>query len=120
MIDTITLVSNGDQVTLDFDFFTTDHFSYSFEVVDDAGDQKVTGKGNESGTTNFLLGIASDLIGLYLNIFWSEINDNGAGNPFKAAATASQNNTPCNNVQIFSGTSTDTQVNDVTKAQFKV
>ncbi|PWK80179.1 hypothetical protein LX99_00643 [Mucilaginibacter oryzae] len=115
----IKIASPGDDAKLVFEFQTTDLFFYEFEVVDcDSGNQFETGKGQWDGETEFNLGRGSDLVGKCLNIAWGEIDPAGGTGIFRATATVKQNGISCAAVQVFTGNSTATIVNDTTEAVF--
>jgi hypothetical protein len=115
----IKIASPGDDAILVFEFQSTDMFFYNFEVVDcQSGDQFLTGEGKWDGITKFNLGKGADLIGKCLNIDWGEIDPAGGTNTFHATATVKQNGVSCLAVQVFTGKSTATIVNDTTEAVF--
>jgi len=114
----ILLNDDGSTVTLDFEFDSPQQFFYTVEVADDQLKQFFHGTGKSGGTTSFSLGKTGDLIGKFLNISWTVIDANGAGNSYKAAATASQNGQAVANPQACSGTTADTPSNLGTTGKF--
>jgi hypothetical protein len=114
----IILKDDGSAVTLNFDLRTPQQFYYVVEVADDQLKQYFHGTGQSGGTTSFPLGKTGDLIGKYLNISWTVIDDNGAGNPYNASASAFQNGKADLNPQVCTGSTSDSPSNFGTTGKF--
>ena len=116
----ITLINNASIVTLDFNFNTPQQFFYTVEVVDDMLKQYFHDSGQWGGKISFNLGIASNLIGKYLNIYWVIIDPVGAGNPYDGTGTISQAGVAVPLIQECSGTSSNITSLVTTSGKFTI
>jgi hypothetical protein len=100
---------DNENLTLKFSFTSPQQFFYNIAMVNRERNQQVYhASGKWDGQTEFSLGEADELIGLYLIIYWNIIDPQGAGNNFSAIAAVNQNGNSCISPQLCSGQSNST------------
>ena len=102
----IHVVSNSQNLQLEFEFDTPQQFFYNVAVINTVQNQQIFhGKGQWDGQMSFLLGRAKDLVGSQLIIYWTIIDPAGADNDYSAKATVKQNGAICAEPQTCAGKS---------------
>ncbi len=109
------------QLKLKFQFNTPQQFFYTVTLINRERNQQIfRDKGQWDGKTQFNLGEADDLIGIYLIIDWTVIDPAGEGHNFNAEAITFQEDEECVAYQKCIGTTTDDAAFQVTVGKFVI
>jgi hypothetical protein len=117
----IHVVPDNRRLNLNFQFNSPQQFNYTITLINrERNKQLFRSNGASNGVTNFDLGEADDLIGIYLIIDWTVIDPNGANNVFDGEAIIFQDAGSCLAHQKCLGQTSDGATFMVTVGKFVV
>lgn len=112
---------NNQVLKLKFQFNSPQQFFYTVTLINRERNQQIfRDKGQWDGKTEFDLGEADDLIGIYLIIDWTVIDPAGSGLNFNAEAITLQDDIECVAHQKCTGITTSDAAFQVTVGKFVI
>jgi hypothetical protein len=116
----IKIVSNNQNLQLDFTFDTTQLFLYTIKIMDSSGNILFGKDGTSKGVRSYSLGPAQGFVGSHLLIAWTIEDPVGAGNMYSVHAIVSQNGVQCQVTIVCAGKTDSNATNATSVATFVV